>query len=134
MRTVILALALSGFAMADNKDDLKALAGTWVSESVVIEGAAQAFEVKCVIEGDKYTVTIGQSTDVGTVKLDAAKTPRLMDVTGTDGVNKGKTYLCIYELKDGKLTICYGLEDKVRPAKFESAKDSKTMLVVYKKK
>jgi uncharacterized protein (TIGR03067 family) len=57
-----------------------------------------------------------------------------MDITGDDGPNKGKKYPSIYELKDDTLTICYGLDEKSRPAKFETAKGSGTMLVVYKRK
>ena len=32
-----------------------------------------------------------------------------MDITGTNGPNKGKTFLVIYELKGDELRVCYDL-------------------------
>jgi uncharacterized protein (TIGR03067 family) len=131
------ALFVTSISFADDKADMKAISGTWVAEKFEIEGSDMTDkfkELNLVMEDGKYTVTIGEQKDVGTVTIDSSKTPKAMDVVGTEGPNKGKKYLCIYELKDGKLTVCYSTDEKNRPTKFESAKDSKTMLVVYKKK
>jgi uncharacterized protein (TIGR03067 family) len=136
MRSLALAMVFASFVVADDKDDLKAMTGTWVVEKMTVEGSdftSTFAEMSLVIEGEKYTVTFGGMTDKGTFKIDVSKTPKTMDITGAEGPNKGKTYPCIYEIKDGKVTICYGMADK-RPEKFESTKESKTMLAVYKKK
>src|SRR5262245_41527335 len=122
------AICLSLFAtmsFADDKADLKALAGTWLVEKFEIEGSDMSDnfkDLKLVIEDGKYTVTIGNMTDSGTVSVDGSKKPKTMDVEGTEGTNKGRKYLCIYELKEGKLTICYSTEEKVRPTEFKTAK------------
>jgi uncharacterized protein (TIGR03067 family) len=121
-------------SIADDKAELKSIAGTWVPEKFEIEGSDMTEKFNSVVlemDGEKYTVTVGTLTDKGTVSIDSSKTPKHLDVTGTEGVNAGKKYLCIYEIKDGKLTICYSMDDKNRPTKFETAKDSKTMLAVY---
>lgn len=137
MRTLAALMLLAAPLAADDAADLKALAGTWIAESFEIEGADMTENFKnltLTIDGKNYTVTVGELKDVGTLKIDSSKTPKTMDVTGTEGTNKGRTYVCIYELKDGKLTICYSMDDKNRPAKFETAKNSMTMLAVYRKK
>jgi uncharacterized protein (TIGR03067 family) len=81
----------------------------------------------------KYTVTVGDQKDEGTVKLDPAKTPREMDITGTDGPNKGMTFLAIYEIKDDTLRVCYDLSGKARPKEFKTQADSQLFLVEYKR-
>jgi uncharacterized protein (TIGR03067 family) len=56
-----------------------------------------------------------------------------MDLTGgLTSPLKGKTIRCIYQVKDGKLTVCYGMDFKTRPTEFKTAKDGKRLLVVYK--
>ena len=57
-----------------------------------------------------------------------------MDIKGTEGPNKGKTFLAIYELKDDKLTICYDLSGEARPTEFKTKPDTKLFLVTYERK
>ena len=59
--------------------------------------------------------------------------PRGLDVIGTDGPNKRKTFLAIYELKSDKLKVCYDLSGKSRPAKFESETKTLLFLAEYKR-
>ena len=137
MKTLLALLFLTTAAYADDKAELKALTGTWAVEKFEIEGGDQSDTFKgteLILDDGKYSVTVNKMKDAGTFTVSSAKTPHTMDIEGTEGPNKGKKFLCIYELKDGKLTICYSLDEKVRPAKFETAKDSKTLLAVYKKK
>lgn len=56
-----------------------------------------------------------------------------MDVTGTDGPNKGKTIPAIYELDGDTLRICYDLSGKECPKEFKTEKNTKLYLVTYKK-
>jgi uncharacterized protein (TIGR03067 family) len=130
-------VAATTVALADDAKELKSLDGTYMTEKVTIKGGDQSEgfkDVKLVIADGKYTVTAFGTEDKGTVTVDAGKTPKAMDIEGTDGPNKGKKYPAIYEFKDGTLTICYGLDEKTRPTKFESTKETDTMLVVYKRK
>ena len=71
--------------------------------------------------------------DKGTVKLDPAAKCKTMDITGTDGPNKGKTFLTIYELNGDTLKVCYDLSAKSRPTEFESKPKTQLFLVTYKR-
>ncbi len=79
----------------------------------------------------KYTLTGAESPDSGTYKVDDSMKPKAMDVIGGDGPNKGKTFLCIYELTGDKLRMCYDLSGTERPKDFKSAKGTKLYLVTY---
>jgi uncharacterized protein (TIGR03067 family) len=119
-------------AAAEEQDDLKQLAGSWKPkeanlgdnkiDSMVLEKAVVAYE------GDKYTITIGDKEEKGTLVLDSKKIPKCMDIFPTSGDNNGKTFLAVYELAGDSLTICYSLTPTVRPENFEP--NSNTLLVV----
>src|SRR5262249_60436894 len=98
------------------KDDM--LQGTWLPSAAELGGKPFPDEVrktmKLVLKDDKYTVTVGKEVDQGTVKLMPSATPKAMDITGTEGPNKGKTFLAIYERKGDTLRICYDLSGKKR--------------------
>lgn len=81
----------------------------------------------------KYTLTGAESPDSGTYTLDDSKKPKAMDVKGTDGPNKGKTFPAIYEIDGDTLRICYDLAGKERPKEFKTARDTKLYLVIYKR-
>ena len=90
--------------------------------------------MKLVLKDDKYTVTItGEQPDEGTTTLDTDKTPKAMDIKGTNGPNKGKTILAIYELKGDTLRVCYDLSGKARPSEFETKPNTLLFFVEYKR-
>ena len=119
-------------AVAEEPDDIKLLAGTWKPKEADLGGNKIDMMVldsaKLVYEGDKYTLTIGETTEQGTFMLDAKKIPKTLDIFPTSGNNNGKTFLAIYELAGDKLTICYSLSPTVRPENFEPI--SNTLLLV----
>jgi uncharacterized protein (TIGR03067 family) len=121
----------------DSKDDAKAMQGTWLPTAAELGGNKLPDEnlkaLKLVLKDGKYTVTAGGETDQGTVKLDVASRPKSMDITGTDGPNKGKTFPAIYELSGDTLKVCYDLSGKTRPAKFETKPDTMQLLITYKR-
>jgi uncharacterized protein (TIGR03067 family) len=136
---VALTLALS-FALAARGDDAKdgdALQGAWLPSSAEIGGKPFPDEVrktiKLVVKDDKYTVTVGKEVDQGTVKLNPAAKPKEMDITGTDGPNKGKTILAIYERDGDTLRVCYDLSGKSRPTEFKTKEGAPLFLVTYKR-
>jgi len=119
------------------KEDRKMIEGAWLP--VEAELAGQKFPdetlkmMKLTMTDGKYTVKVGDLLDKGTYKLDPAAKPRAVDITGSEGPNKGKTLLAIYELKDDSLRVCYDLEGKKRPTEFKTEKDTKQFLVTYKR-
>ena len=86
-----------------------------------------------VIKGDTYTVMVGDVVDKGTTKRDASKTPKTIDIVGTEGPNKGKTILGIYELNGDTLRVCYDLSGKGRPAEFKTTNEPLHLLLVYQR-
>ena len=97
----ILALAILAVPVslvADDKkpaDDLKAMVGKWTVETAELGGKDFLEPLKAlkleITADSKYTIDLGGQTDAGTVTIDASKTPKEMDIKGTDGPNKGKT-------------------------------------------
>ncbi len=131
-------LSLAPFSVGDDaKDDTQSIQGTWLPSSAELAGKKLPDEVvktiKLVVKDDKYTVTVGEKTDEGTVKLDASAKPKTLDITGTEGPNKGKTILAIYERSGDTLRICYNLDGKSHPTEFKTKADTKLFLVTYKR-
>jgi uncharacterized protein (TIGR03067 family) len=136
--TLILTLSMSGLSRGDDvKRAAKSMDGAWLASTAELGGEKFPDEIrktmKLVMDEGKYTVTVGKNPDRGTVKVDSSKKPKEMDITGTEGPNKGKTILAIYEMTDDTLTICYDLSGKARPSEFKTAKDTKLFLVTYKR-
>jgi uncharacterized protein (TIGR03067 family) len=131
---VIVSLSSTAWS-ADTKDD--SLDGTWLPSAAELAGQKFPDEVrkmiKLVIKGDKYTVTFGQEVDKGTVKLDPKTKPKALDITGTEGPNKGKTFLSIYERDGDTLRVCYDLSGKSRPTEFKTKAETQLFLVTYQR-
>ena len=134
--TLLSALAISSaFLTADEKND--PYDGTWLPTEAELAGAkfpdAVVKTIKLVVKDDQYTVTVGEKTDKGTLKRDTKAKPMTLDIVGTDGPNKGKTILAIYELKGDTLKVCYDLSGKMRPTAFETKPETQLFLVTYKR-
>jgi uncharacterized protein (TIGR03067 family) len=132
---LLLAVPLSLSRGEDAKDE--SMDGTWLATEAELAGEKFPDEIrksiKLVVKDGKYTVTVGTTTDKGTVKLDPSKKPMALDVTGTEGPNKGKTILAIYEKTGDTLKVCYNLGGKARPTEFKTEKDSQLFLITYKR-
>lgn len=127
------------FAEEESEKDLQKMAGDWTPVLMQLNGKKQPEEllksIKLSIKGDKYNTVVGKEKDEGTLKLDAAKEPREMDIVPGVGPNKGKLLPCIYEIKGDELRVCYGLNGTARPADFKADEDAKgvVMLITYKR-
>lgn len=134
--TFVAVLLLSPVVWGGDAKDEK-LEGTWLPTTAELGGKTFPDEVrksiKLVIKDDKYTVTVGKEVDLGTVKLKPSATPKAMDITGTKGPNKGKTFLAIYERKGDTLRICYDLSGKNRPTEFKTEAGTQLFLAEYKR-
>jgi uncharacterized protein (TIGR03067 family) len=117
------------------KDDAQIIQGAWKPIAVELAGQPWSEEtlrtLRLIVKNETYTVKVGEVSDSGTLKLDSSKSPRTMDIVGTQGPNKGMTFPAIYELKDETLRICYDLSGKERPTEFKTAKDTQLFLVTY---
>jgi uncharacterized protein (TIGR03067 family) len=147
MKTILAlcaALAASLLSRADDKSgseaDRKAMQGVWKPVEAVMGGfplpgpALKGITLK--IDGDKYEVTVAAEgeADRGTTSCDAGVTPKRLDITGTDGPNKGKTFPAIYEFKDADtLRVWYDLSRAKHPDEFKSPKGTKLFNATYKR-
>ena len=131
--TLVLTFALT--ARGGDAKDRDTVEGTWLPATAELGEKAFPDEVrktiKLVVKDDEYTVTVGQAVDQGTVKLNPAAKPKELDITGTDGPNKGRTFLAIYERDGDRLRICYDLSGQGRPTEFETKEGTQLFLVTY---
>jgi uncharacterized protein (TIGR03067 family) len=111
-------LLLTGLVVAgDTKEDQKKLEGTWKAE---FEGK----KVEMKFAKEKFTVTFTDGNKdlvfTGTVKIDAAKKPKEMDMTIEEGKDfAGKTALAIYDLDGDSFKWCANEPGKdARPTAF----------------
>ena len=147
--TLVLSLALvawsagasdakEGKDQKDAKESAAGIDGSWLPSAAEMAGKKYPDEVrktiKLVIKGDTYKTTVGQAVDEGTLKINPTPKPHEIDITGSEGPNKGKTILAIYET-DGPdtLRICYDLSGKSRPTEFKTAEGTKLFLVTYQR-
>ncbi len=135
---VLVAIALLPAANAGDMDkDAKAIEGDWSPVSAEMAGMKMPDEfaksIQLNVKNGRYIVTVGKAKDEGSLKLDAAKKPKAMDIIGTDGPNKGKTFLAIYDVNGDSLKICYDLGGKARPEDFKTAQGTQQFLVAYKR-
>src|SRR5262245_59124249 len=140
LATSLIAISFTSVARSDDEKVKKVLAemsGTWIPSEAELDGEklpeTAIKSLKLVIKDEKYTVTVDNQVDEGTVTLDLESDPTGMEIKGTKGPNEGKTIPAIYELKDDVLKVCYNLEGKKRPAKFKTTAGSKFYMVTYKK-
>ena len=138
----VLVAVLLFLVAADDKDEtkkeLERFQGTWKLESVEIGGMkmdTKVFEdVRLILEGDKFTHKEGKEPVHGTFKVDVSKKPKTIDITFTDGPEKGNTVLGIYELDGDTYRVCLDVAKKdMRPTKFESKKGTMLVLEVLKR-
>ncbi len=117
-------------------EDSNSIESTWVPSAAELGGKIFPDEIRktitLVIKDDRYIVTVGKEIDQGTVKLNPAANPKQIDITGTDGPNKGRIIPAIYERDGDNLRICYDLSGKNRPAEFGSEAGTQLFLVTYR--
>ena len=123
---------------ADLEKEVRKFQGTWTFESSETAGKTLSVaELKGLIltfEGHKHTVKKGDEViQVGTQKLDPSRSPKTIDVTLAEGLNKGTVMLGIYEIDGDTLKVCFDPQGKRRPTEFKSAPGSENFVNVHKR-
>jgi len=125
---------------AEAKSNAQAHEGVWKPIAAVMGGvrlppeALKAITLR--ISGETYEVTVeGEAhSDKGISTLDTSTTPKRMTIKSTDGPNRGKTFLAIYEMKDaGSLRVCYDLSGTDFPKEFKAPQGTPLYLVGYRR-
>jgi uncharacterized protein (TIGR03067 family) len=139
-RTVVSLLfiaLLSPVVGAADGPEARELEGIWKPLSAELAGSKYPQKIldtmKLTVKDGKYTVEVAGKLDEGTVTHDSSTSPKSMDIKGTNGPNKGKTFLVIYELKNDELRVCYDLSGKSRPTEFATKAETQLFLVTYRK-
>jgi uncharacterized protein (TIGR03067 family) len=121
----------------DAKKELKKFEGTWKFASVEMGGEKVPLEglkdAKLELKDNKFTSTIGKEVYKGTFKVDVSKKPKTIDITFTEGPDKDKTFLGIYELDGDTYKVCLDPSGKKRPKEFKTEKGSMVVLEVLKR-
>jgi uncharacterized protein (TIGR03067 family) len=136
---LVLATTTTGILPGDDRraSALNGLDGTWQAEEAELAGKKWPDEVtksiQLVITKGKYLVKTAEGDDRGTVQYMPDQKPSAMDITGTEGPNKGKRFLAIYKLDGDKLVVCYDLTGKARPQEFKTQAGTAMFLVTYRK-
>ena len=136
MKSILLfTLALLTFAQAYAQqpadtptDELDKLQGTWIFLSLEVEGAklpeAMLNGSKIIIKSDNFKSISAGITYEGKLKIDVSKSPKTLDLIFTDGPEKGRRSLGIFELTGDNLKICLSLAGSTRPTEFASKQGS----------
>ena len=138
-----LVMAVAFFLSAESRsDDVKKerekWQGTWIGQSAEADGEnlpeSQAKSKKLVVTGDNYIYTMGDVKEEGTIKLDPSKSPKEYASQITEGENKGKSVLGVYELQGDTLTICFSFPGSTeRPTQMGTKPGSRTRRTTYKR-
>jgi uncharacterized protein (TIGR03067 family) len=141
----LFALLALGFAPAPlpkpdpSRIDLNEIQGQWIRVGCTVAGVSirdplQVTEVEVAGDRMKYAGP-GVSTPQWTILLDARKKPKVLDVTGSDGAEKGVTYWGVYRLEGDTLTLCArkGGSPSVRPRDFAGT-DQGVIVEVFKRR
>ena len=120
-------------------DDTKTFNGDWEVAVAIIEGNEVPADFNKMIQlqmsGKRYmTSRMGEVVDEGTFELMTDQMPPKIEITVVKGENAGKKIRGIYKLEGkDKLTICYALDGKAYPEKFEG-KGPGMVLITYTRK
>jgi uncharacterized protein (TIGR03067 family) len=133
----LMVAAFAGVVLAQDKA-LKELEGTY--KVTALEKAGKAAEkaltdsVKIIIKGDEFTLTFDKDGEKqekkAKIKVDSSSTPATIDITPSDGPEKGKTFPGIFKIEKGEVTIIF-TEKGDRPKEFKS--EGESMMVKMKK-
>ncbi len=113
---------------------LPALPGIWTLIRAETDGtsAAELVDLRVHLELTAVTYVVrfaGQIADRGTYTFSA---PDILDLTGIEGPNTGRTIPAIFQLVGDRLRINYGL-DGTRPTTFTAPAGQARYLATYKR-
>jgi uncharacterized protein (TIGR03067 family) len=143
MRIVLSLLAVCCLVAAEPasdavKKEMALFDGEWTMVSGERDGVALSDDLvktaKRVSKDGETTVTIGGSTFLkAKYTIDPSQKPKTIDYTLTDGANKGKKQLGIYEIDGDILKFCFAGPDAERPTDFTTKADSGRTLSAWKR-
>jgi uncharacterized protein (TIGR03067 family) len=129
-----LLIGFTGILLADEKD-LKELEGTYTVTA--LEHGIKSLEkeklqkMKVTFKGETLAFLIDEEEKKAKIKVDASQQPHTIDISPSEGPEKGKTFLGIYKTTKGDLQIAFTEKQGERPKEFKS--DGDVILLTLKK-
>jgi uncharacterized protein (TIGR03067 family) len=117
----------------DTKGELDKLQGEWTWVSGEVKGVKgdkdKNAKQKLVIKGDQWILTVPQGETQWTIKIDASKDPKWIDITRND--KKEIEFQGIYKLEGDTLSVCRIItaSKRDRPKEFKTTAESGQLLV-----
>lgn len=104
---------------------LKPFQGTWILTAPDGQPLTQSGELAITITGNTYAQTVaGTVNERGTIKLDATKKPMWLDLSITEGDDKGKLQVGVVEITGGVMKgVLNGPGATTRPTSTAPAAD-----------
>lgn len=141
MRLTLAAVLLSvgAAAFADDADpDRKAFQGTWTIVQTKKGDPKDKEPVTAstvVFEGNTYRIKAGDKVvEEGTFTVDGKTSPKQIEVTATQGVDKGKKWHGIYEIDADSLKAVVGPTDQDRPTRYGNPPEGVREFVLKREK
>lgn len=134
---VICSLGFTSIAGDKPKDDTQLMQGTWYWDEDAAKSLPNRFVIfdQVDIKGDVLTFHYkynGEKIVTPTkFKLDPDASPKTINYTPIENSTTGMPFLGLYELKDGKLKICYRGPESTRPKNFDDSTTEKLGGTVY---
>jgi uncharacterized protein (TIGR03067 family) len=143
---IVAYVSVPGICGADDvepKGDLADLQGEWVIVGKEWMGKKATKEEIAKLAGETVfkdrTLTVmvddggeKKMASKAKFKIDPKAKPKALDLEYVSGPQLGKC-LAIYELKEGKLKICFAMDDGGRPTEFAGKVDGKSLLLTYER-
>jgi uncharacterized protein (TIGR03067 family) len=120
------------------KDELKKLEGTYTLVAYELRGRKYPDNIlrqingKLEIKGNAFTLEFRGRSTTRTIKVDAAKKPKAMDMTLPTAA-RNRTYPGIYSLEGDTLKICYAPLGGNRPQEFATNINNREIMWTFKK-
>jgi uncharacterized protein (TIGR03067 family) len=142
MRSALVIVAVCLLPGADApeavKKEMAQLEGNWSMVSGERDGQTLPDDIvkqaKRASKDGETTVSIGDQVFLkAKFTIDPTKKPKTIDYTVTEGDNKGKKMLGIYELDGDTVKFCFATPDKERPTDFTTKEGSERTLTVWKR-
>jgi uncharacterized protein (TIGR03067 family) len=129
----LMVAAFAGVVFAQDKA-MKELEGTYKVTALEKGGKPAPKELmeslKVTIKGEEFLIKVGDDEKKAKFKVDSSKTPNTIDITPSEGPEKGKTFPGIFKIEKGEVTVAF-TEKGDRPKEFKSEGDA--MLLKMKK-
>jgi uncharacterized protein (TIGR03067 family) len=136
--TMLLGLLAADKAAEAAKKELEKLQGTWVMESLEVDGQAVPEEklqkTTLTIKGDKYVTKVKDRTFETTIQLDPTQKPKAIDMYFPAGTDPPKLAKGIYEVDGDRLKLCrHQMPGQDRPQQFGTWPNTGLFMVVWKR-